>query len=111
MIELIDTHQHLWDLSRHRYSWCVGVPKLHRSFTMGDYVAAASEMHGTRLIGAVHIEADVDEPFMVDEIRWVLSQAADPATPTIAAVGCCRPESSEREFRSFLEQFTENTHL
>ncbi|MFT3784886.1 MAG: hypothetical protein QM770_01810 [Tepidisphaeraceae bacterium] len=41
VIDVVDTHQHLWDLSRLDYSWTKGIPILNRSFTYDDYVAAA----------------------------------------------------------------------
>jgi hypothetical protein len=31
---IVDTHQHLWDLSRFKLPWLKGVPKLNRSFLM-----------------------------------------------------------------------------
>jgi predicted TIM-barrel fold metal-dependent hydrolase len=111
-IQIIDTHQHLWDLSRHRYSWTAGSEKLNRSFTPGDYSDAAAALPSkVRLIGAVHVEADVDEPDMAAETDWVLSMCADPAMPTTAAVACCRPERSPAEFAKFLDRFTGNKHL
>ena len=37
MIPVIDTHQHLWDLSRFRLPWLKKVPKLSRSYLPQDY--------------------------------------------------------------------------
>ena len=36
-LPIIDTHQHLWDLSRFKLPWLKGAPKLDRSFLMDDY--------------------------------------------------------------------------
>ena len=34
---IVDTHQHLWDLSRFQLPWLKGDSKLDRSFLMKDY--------------------------------------------------------------------------
>jgi predicted TIM-barrel fold metal-dependent hydrolase len=104
MIEIVDTHQHLWELDRFRYSWCAGIPTLNHSFTMRDYLAAASKLpDDAKLAAAVHVEADVDEPHMAGETRWVLSLAEADDNPTAGVVACCRPEHDG--FREYLDQF------
>ena len=40
-MNLVDTHQHLWDLKQFPYSWCSGIPALNRSFLFSDYATAA----------------------------------------------------------------------
>lgn len=112
VIELIDTHQHLWDLSKHRYSWTNGIPKLNRSFTPNDYLDAVRSLPTkVNVVGAVHVEADVDEPDMITETEWVLSMCDDPAMPTTAAVAACRPEHPADEFAKYIERFVSNRHL
>jgi hypothetical protein len=44
-MEIVDTHQHLWDLNLFRYSWLSSIPSLNRSFCMADYLEAASGLH------------------------------------------------------------------
>lgn len=95
---IIDTHQHLWDIDRFTYSWCQDVEVLNRSFLPNDYSAAIQNI-GTQK--SVFIEADVDEGFMLDETRWVLSLAENETTRIEGVVACCRPESSN--FRGFLK--------
>lgn len=97
---IIDTHQHLWDLSKQSYSWCAGIPALNRSFVMSDYLSAAA---GLNVVASVHVEADVDEPDMARETRWLLEQVRDPANPLKALVIQARPENDD--FSKYLEQF------
>jgi predicted TIM-barrel fold metal-dependent hydrolase len=87
-MELVDTHQHLWDLSRFRYSWCSGIPALNRSFLFRDYSSAAAKLKIGR---SVFVECDVDEPHALDEARMI--QALSEDHPSIAGiVAGCRPE-------------------
>jgi predicted TIM-barrel fold metal-dependent hydrolase len=103
-LEIIDTHQHLWDLDRFRYSWCASIPKLNHSFLMSDYVAAAAKLpRHVRISKTIHVEADVDDEFHRDETRWILSLADAPDNPLSGVVASCRPE--REDFRDRLEPF------
>jgi len=87
-MSFVDTHLHLWDLSRLPYSWCAGIPTLNRSFLWSDYVAATA---GCDIAKAVFMECDVDEPHALDEARQI--QALAEAHPMIAGmIASARPE-------------------
>ena len=88
-MKIIDTHQHLWDLDRFRYSWTANQPKLNRSFLMRDYFEATD---GIEIVKSVHVEADVDEAFMLDETWWILSLAERDDNPLAGVVAVTRPE-------------------
>ena len=97
-MELIDTHQHLWDLDRFPYSWCAGIPALNRSFRYGDYARAAS---GLGITKTVFVECDVDDPHALEEARMI--QAVADEQPSIGGiVASARPERDG--FREHLEQ-------
>jgi predicted TIM-barrel fold metal-dependent hydrolase len=98
-MEIVDTHQHLWDLDLFRYSWLDSSPQLNRSFRMPDYLTAAA---GLGVVKSVHLEADVDEPYMLDETRHLLILADKPDNPLEGVVACGRPESEN--FRKYLDQ-------
>ncbi|WP_438482619.1 amidohydrolase family protein [Oleiharenicola lentus] len=96
-MQLIDTHQHLWDLQRFPYSWCAGIPVLNRSFVLADYVAASAN---TEISKTIFMECDVDEPHALDEARHI--QALADANSSIAGiVASGRPERDG--FRAHLE--------
>lgn len=98
---LVDTHQHLWDLERFPYSWTEGIPVLHRSFLIDDYLEASAD---AGIAKSVFVECDVDPPHLVDEARWVAGLAG--AHPTIAGmVASGRPESDG--FEAHLETLEE----
>lgn len=97
-MHLVDTHQHLWDLSQFPYSWCAGIPALNRSFVISDYLAASA---GTGITKTVFMECDVDEPHALEEARHIQSLAGQhPLIAGIVASG--RPERDA--FRQHLEQ-------
>jgi predicted TIM-barrel fold metal-dependent hydrolase len=66
---------------------------------MDDYCDATK---GRAIEKSVHLEADVDEPFMVDETKYVLRLADHGDNPLEGVVACGRPES--KEFKTYLER-------
>ena len=55
MLDITDTHQHLWNLDRLNLPWVEGVPELNRSFEMSDYLKAAESSGVSR---TVYMEVD-----------------------------------------------------
>lgn len=106
VMKIVDTHQHLWDLDLFLYAWLQQLPKLNRSFRMHDYLAAAN---GLAVEKSVHLEADVDEPFMLDETMHLLQLADCTDNPLEGVVACGRPES--REFKTYVEKIAGHPKL
>jgi predicted TIM-barrel fold metal-dependent hydrolase len=98
-MKIVDAHQHLWDLDLFRYAWLKDLPALNHSFRINDYRDATK---GLAIEKSVHLEADVDEPFMVDETKYVLRLADRTDNPLEGVVACGRPES--KEFEAYLER-------
>lgn len=98
-MKIIDTHQHLWDMDLFSFSWCKDIPVLNRSFRMEDYVGAVC---GLGIEKSVHLEADVDEPYMLEETQYILALAEAKDNPMQGVVACGRPEKSG--FREYLDQ-------
>lgn len=105
-MQIVDTHQHLWDTELFRYSWLSSVPSLNRSFRMPDYLTATK---GLNVVKSVHLEADVDEPYMLDETRHILALADQPDNPLEGVVACGRPES--KSFQAYLDQIAGHPKL
>jgi predicted TIM-barrel fold metal-dependent hydrolase len=97
-MQIVDTHQHLWDKDLFHYSWLDTIPQLNRSFRMADYLAATK---GLDVVKSLHLEADVDEPYMPDETRHLLALADQPDNPLEGIVACGRPENED--FKSYLD--------
>jgi predicted TIM-barrel fold metal-dependent hydrolase len=104
-MKIIDTHQHLWDLERFSYGWLKDVPALNRSFRMHDYLEAS---RGLDLYKSLHLEADVDESYMLDETRFILA-LADQQNPLEGVVACGRPEKPG--FKEYLDKIAGHPKL
>ncbi len=98
-MQIVDTHQHLWEIDLFRYSWLDSVPQLNRSFRMADYLSA---VQGLNVVKSVHLEADVDEPYMLDETRHLLALAERADNPLEGIVACGRPE--REDFKTYLDK-------
>jgi predicted TIM-barrel fold metal-dependent hydrolase len=105
-MKIIDTHQHLWDLDHLSYSWTANRPKLNRSFFLSDYFEASRDFE---VIKSVHVEADVDEPYMLDETRHILGLAEDGGNPLSGVVAAARPEY--HNFREYIDQIAGHPQL
>lgn len=104
-MHLVDTHQHLWDLTRFPYTWCAGIPTLNRSFRLADYVAASA---GLEITKTVFMECDVDEPHALAEAQSIEALAAHaPLIQGIVASG--RPERDG--FAAHLEALSKLTRV
>ena len=104
-MKIIDTHQHLWDLDLFMYSWLDDVALLKKSFHMEDYLKAGE---GLGIEKSVHLEADVDEAFMLDETRHILA-LAEQDNPLEGVVACGRPEKPH--FGDYLDQIAGHPKL
>jgi predicted TIM-barrel fold metal-dependent hydrolase len=104
-MKIIDTHQHLWDLDLFAYSWLDDVPALRKSFRMEDYLKAGESLDIEK---SVHLEADVDEAYMLDETRHILA-LAEQDNPLQGVVACGRPEKPH--FEDYLDQIAVHPKL
>lgn len=105
-MQIIDTHQHLWDLDKLPYSWTTNNQTFNRSFRLEDYYAATA---GVDIIKTVHVEADIDETHILDETRYILSLAERDNNPVTGVVAGCRPEYDN--FREYIEQIAGHPNL
>src|SRR5260370_17124372 len=80
MIPIIDTHQHLWDLTIFRLPWQKDNAKLARSFLTRDYLEATA---GLNVVKSIYMEVDVEpspQPAQADHVI-ALCPPTDPPTP------------------------------
>lgn len=99
-IPIIDTHQHLWDLTKFRLPWAAGAPKLNRSFLMKDYLEATE---GLNVVKAVYMEVDVTPEQQAKEAEYIIDLCRRDDNPTVAAVISGRPGLPG--FRNFISRF------
>ncbi|MEA3227373.1 MAG: amidohydrolase family protein [Planctomycetota bacterium] len=79
----MDTHQHLWDLSKFRLPWLKPGGELTRSFTPADYKAATK---GLGIAKSVYMEVAVAPEQKLAEAEYIIEVCADKNNPTCAAV-------------------------
>lgn len=69
---LVDTHLHLWDMTRLRYPWLERHPRLGRNFLLEDFRQACGEVK----VGAmVFVQCDCVPEQAVAEAQWVAEVA------------------------------------
>ena len=106
MHPIIDTHQHLWDLSRFQLPWLDGVEPLNRSFLPADYAAAAEDCGVER---TVYMEVDAAPEQIAAEVDHVGQLCADPADPMAAAVVSGRP--ADPGFADWVGRLRDEPHV
>ncbi len=105
-LPLVDTHQHLWDLSKLRLPWLKGDSPLNRSHVMKDYLEAT---RGLNVVKAVYMEVDVDPADQVAEADYVLDICGRGDSPTCAAVIGGRP--GNEGFRQYIMRFKDSRYV
>src|ERR1044072_4053300 len=79
---IIDTHQHLWDLSKFDLAWLKDAAKVYQqSYRTQEYLAATKGLN----IKAVYMEVDVDRARRAEEAEYVVGLCRDPNSLTVAA--------------------------
>lgn len=103
---IVDTHVHLWDLTRIRLPWIEKDSPLARSYVMKDYQTA---IDGLNVVKGVYMEVDVAPADLVAEADYVLDICRQANTPLVAAVIGGRP--ADDDFGKYLQRFRGNRFL
>ncbi|MCS6852817.1 MAG: amidohydrolase family protein [Gemmataceae bacterium] len=103
---IIDTHQHLWDLSKQKLPWLDRAPDLLRkTYHLAEYKDATRGLN----VQAVYMEVDVDPVELAAEAESVLALCRSAKGPTVGAVIGGRPESPG--FGDYLRRFKDAPEL
>lgn len=107
-IPVIDTHQHLWDLSKFRLPWLEGegVESIKRDFLMADYLEATKGLHVEK---AIYMEVDVAPEQQTAEAEYMFDLCARDDNPTVAVVVSGRPASAE--FAGYIRKLAKSPYL
>lgn len=111
---VLDTHQHLWDLSKFRLPWQKNEPKLAKNHLMSDYLAATADLgevdgKPARIVKTVYMEVDVEPSQQKAEAEYVLDLCSRADNPMVAAVISGRPSSDG--FAKYLDAFTNSARI
>lgn len=89
LIPAVDTHQHLWDLTRLTLPWLKSAPEiLSKNYGLAEYAKATE---GLNVVQAVYMEVDVRPEDHVREAEILVEICRSGKAPTIAAVISGRP--------------------
>ena len=107
-LPIIDTHQHLWDLSKFTLPWheAEDLPSLKRSFVMSDYLEATK---GLNVVKAVYMEVDVAPEQQVAEADYVTDLCKRGDNPMKAAVVSGRPGTPG--FEPYVRKLAQNKFI
>jgi L-fuconolactonase len=111
---VIDTHQHLWDLSKFRLPWQKNEPKLAKNHLMSDYLAATADLGAVdgrpaRIVQTVYMEVDVEPKQQRAEADYVLDLCRRADNPMVAAVVSGRPAADD--FAVYLDAFKNSAYV
>jgi predicted TIM-barrel fold metal-dependent hydrolase len=105
-IQIVDCHQHLWDLEKFKLPWIEPGTLLGRSYVMKDYLAA---IDGTGIKHAVYMEVDVDPAQQTAEAEHLIEICKSGKAPTIAAVISGRPAAEN--FKDYITPLAKSRHI
>ena len=106
MIPIVDTHQHLWDLSKFKLPWITKESPLGKSFVLSDYADATKGLNVTK---SIYMEVDVAEDQQTQEVDYVTDICKSGKSTMVAAVVSGRPASSN--FAKYLDYFKGNNYI
>ena len=101
---IIDTHQHLWDLSMLDLRWLS--PPIDRSFLMDDYLEAIA---GQNVVKAIYMEVGAPPEQRKLEADWALELCRDPENSTVAAVIAKDPR--DENFGEYMGSFEGSPYI
>lgn len=103
-IPIVDTHQHLWDLSKFKLKWLS--PPLNRSFVTKDYLEATQ---GLNVVKAVYMEVAVPPQQRLQEAEYVMELCRQPGSVTCAAVIAGSP--ADEGFEQYISRFKGSPYI
>lgn len=106
MLPVIDTHQHLWDLSKFKLAWLTPGSVFDANFTPKEYAEATE---GLNVVKAVYMEVDVVPEQQQAEADYLVSLCESGKTPTCAAVVSGRPNSEG--FAKYVKPFQGHKYI
>jgi predicted TIM-barrel fold metal-dependent hydrolase len=113
---IIDTHQHLWDLSTFKLPWLKNEPRLAKSHVMLDYLKAIEELEQpggklgpAKVVKAVYMEVDVAAEQQQEEADYITAICKTGNWPTVAAVVSGRPGADG--FEKYVRSLRDNPRI
>lgn len=112
MLNIIDTHVHVWDLDRYRLPWLDGEgPVLARTHMPADYAAevARGAEHGYRVEQAVYIEVDMAPSERPRENELACRMVDDPGC--LFAGACISGDLTSAGFAAYIKPWAQKPQI
>ena len=107
LLPIIDTHQHLWNMTQFSPPWLKNAPKVIATpHVTSDFIKATE---GLNVVKAVYMEIDVAPEQQAAEAKHVISLSANPDHPTVAGVISGRPNSPR--FAKYIRQYDKSPYI
>ncbi len=107
-LAIVDTHQHLWDLTKFNLPWLKGdaVQKINRSYLMADYLKLIGSH---KVVKTVYMEVNVAADQQAAEAEYVLDLCRRDDNPMVGAIIGGSPQSAE--FANYMKPYAENRRI
>lgn len=105
-VPIVDTHQHLWDLSKFRLPWLTQAESLRKNYLMADYLDAT---RGLNVVKSVYMEVDVEPAQQMQEADYVIDLCQRKDNPMVAAVISGRPASDG--FKDYISKYKDSPSI
>lgn len=106
---IIDTHQHLWDLTKFKLPWLKEGAPLHRDFSLDDYRKAAELKDNAQIVKTVYMEVDVTPAQQQAEVDAVVALCKRADSRMVGAVVSGRPASEG--FAAYVKPFRDSAYV
>jgi predicted TIM-barrel fold metal-dependent hydrolase len=106
MPPIVDTHQHLWDLTKFRLPWLKKDDVFNKSHVMSDYLQATA---GLNVVKSIYMEVDLAPEQQTEEAEYVIGLCQRADNPMVAAVISARPASDG--FAKYIGQFKDTIYV
>lgn len=106
MLPIVDTHQHLWDVSKFKLPWIKPGDVLDAPHTPKEYAEAVK---GLNVVKAIYMEVGMAEADQQREAEYVIDLCKSGATLTCAAVVAGNPASEG--FADYVRQFRDSPYV
>ena len=106
MLPIVDTHQHLWDLSKFRLPWIKEGAPLAKSYLPSDYAQATA---GLNIVKAIYMEVDLDPAQQIQEAEYVIDLCKRKVGSTVAGVISGRPAADG--FKDYITRFKDSPYI
>ena len=106
MLPIVDTHQHLWDLTKFKLPWLKPDSPFAKSHNPEDYAKATD---GLNVVKSVYMEVDVAPEQQQAEADYIIGLCKGGKTPMVAGVLSGRP--NEEGFKKYASQFRDSPYV